>query len=46
MVQNMLAKKLTEVQQKQIVEDGEEQEDAGMRQEDLMKWYLDTNVKR
>ncbi|GAX75585.1 hypothetical protein CEUSTIGMA_g3029.t1 [Chlamydomonas eustigma] len=48
-IRNALAKKLMEVQQEQsrlATEDGEEQEEAGMRQEDLMKWYLDTNVQR
>ena len=47
--QSMLAKKLTEVQQEQsrvAIEEGADQEDAGVRQHDLMKWYLDTQTKR
>ncbi len=45
----MMAKKLTEVQHEQgraAMEEGAEQEDAGVRQIDLMRWYLDTQTKR
>ena len=49
-IRSMLAKKLTEAQQASTLaalEEGTEQEDAvGVQQEELMRWYLDTQAKR
>ncbi len=49
-MRSMLAKKLTEVQQERMSEaledGGAEQDESGMRQSELMSWYLDTQMKR
>ena len=51
-MRTMLAKKLTEVQQEHTrtaLEQGAEDQDeeaVGMQQEELMRWYMDTQAKR
>ena len=45
----MLAKKLAEFQEEHrrgLDEESMDQDDAGIRQEELMRWYMDTQQKR
>ena len=45
----MLARKLTDVQERgagQAEGMDEDEDGAGIRQQDLMQWYMDTQIKR